>query len=95
MIGKAISEHLVNIETVLWQWEADKGLKPYYTDEGFRAACKIFMSALMDMMWDKQDYDKTELNDRVKMAESAGNELRKLVFTYTGIDTHKLYEKAD
>lgn len=92
MIGEILSPHLINIEIALWTWEANEKGKPDFSDEGFRAACKIFMAALMDKMWEIQDYDGTELNDRGKMAESAGNALRKLIHTYTGIDTHKLYE---
>ena len=31
-------------------------------------------------------------NDRMKMAESCGLALRKLIHTYTGLDTHKIDE---
>ena len=44
----------------------------------------------MDKMYDNQDYDKMNIEDRIKMAESCGFELRKLIHTYTGLDTHKI-----
>jgi len=48
----------------------------------------IFQTALMDKIWDNQDFDKMEMEDRLKMVESSGLDLRKLIHTYTGLDTH-------
>lgn len=93
MIGKKISPILVEIEETLWEFEAYNGTKPEYTLDGFRASIKIFMSALMDKMWELQGNEKLSLEDRSAMAEKVGNEVRKLVKVYTDIDTHKLYEK--
>jgi len=91
MIGEKISPILVEIEETLWEYEAYSGLKPCYTPEGFRAAIKIFMSALMDCMWDLQEKESIPIEDRGKMATKAGNEVRKIVKTYTNIDTRKMY----
>ena len=52
----------------------------------------IFQTALMDKMFDNQDYDEMDIDDRMKMTESCGLELRKLIHTYTGLDTHKIEE---
>jgi len=52
----------------------------------------IFQTALMDKMWDYQDYDKMQLEDRENMAIQCGLDLRKLIHTYTGLDTHKIEE---
>ena len=93
MIGKKISPILVEIEETLWEFEAYNGTKPEFTLDGFRASIKIFMSALMDKMWELQGNEKLSLEDRSAMAEKLGNEVRKLVKVYTDIDTHKLYEK--
>ena len=67
--------------------------KPNYSDDAMINACFIFLSVLMDKIYDNQNYDKMNLEDRLKMAESAGKDLRKLIHTYTGLDTHKLVEK--
>lgn len=64
--------------------------KPNYTNREFLNALIIFQTALMDKLWDNQDYDKMNMDDRLKMAESCGLDLRKLIHTYTGLDTHKL-----
>lgn len=63
--------------------------KPNYTNREFMNAVIIFQTALMDKMYDNQDYDNMNVEDRMKMAESCGLELRKLIHTYTGLDTHK------
>lgn len=94
MIGKKLSPILVEIEDTLWEFECYSGRKPEYTEEAFRASIKIFMSALMDKMWEVQNFDEMSMEDRGNMATKAGESVRELVKTYTGLDTHKLYEKA-
>ena len=64
--------------------------KPNYSNRDFINATIIFQTALMDKMYDNQDYDKMNIEDRIKMAESCGLELRKFIHTYTGLDTHKI-----
>ena len=64
--------------------------KPNYTNRQFMNAVIIFQTALMDKMYDNQDYDDMDIENRLKMAESCGLDLRKLIHTYTGLDTHKI-----
>ena len=64
--------------------------KPNYTNREFMNALIIFQTALMDKMYDNQNYDKMNIDDRLKMAKKCGLDLRKLIHTYTGLDTHKL-----
>jgi len=66
--------------------------KPNYSKRDFMNATIIFQTALMDKMYDNQDYDGMSIEDRMKMAESCGLALRKLIHTYTGLDTHKIEE---
>jgi hypothetical protein len=63
--------------------------KPNYSNRDFMNAVIIFQTALMDKMFDNQQFDDMSLFDRMKMTESCGLELRKLIHTYTGLDTHK------
>jgi hypothetical protein len=46
----------------------------------------------MDKMYDNQDYDKMSLEDRMNMTFKCGEDLRKLIFTYTNLDTHLVEE---
>jgi hypothetical protein len=66
--------------------------KPNYSNRDFMNAIIIFQTALMDKMFDNQNYDGMGLDDRMKMTKSCGMELRKLIHTYTGLDTHKIEE---
>jgi hypothetical protein len=66
--------------------------KPNYSNRDFMNAVIIFQTALMDKMFDNMDFDKMDLEERYKMAQSSGEELRKLIHTYTGLDTHKIEE---
>jgi hypothetical protein len=92
MVGKEMSPILIDLETALWNFEENDGGKPEYTDEGFRASIKIFMSALMDKMYDLQKKENIDQADREAMATQVGLDLRDLIKTYTNIDTHKLYD---
>lgn len=95
MIGKEASEILTDLEEIIWQHEVYDGRKPEYTKEGFRAAIKIFMSAVMDKTFDLQEHENMGLEDKVNMVTKLGEDLRKLIKTYTNIDTHELYKQPN
>lgn len=91
MIGKILSPTLIEIETALIEFELSSNTKPEYSNEGFRAAIKIFMSAFMDKMFDLQKNEDLDMEDRINMADTAGKELRNFIKVYTDIDTYELY----
>ncbi|MDA3781160.1 MAG: hypothetical protein PF487_13185 [Bacteroidales bacterium] len=90
-IGKKLSPVLDEIEQSLWEYEVEFGNKPDYTLNGFRAGIKIFMSVMMDKVWELQQNEKITMDDRIKMVEQLGKDVRKLIKIYTDIDTHELY----
>ena len=92
MIGQKISPILEEIEETLWEFEGNSGMKPEYTTEGFRAGIKIFMSVVMDKMWELQQDETIDMEDRINMVEKCGNEVRELVKRYTNIDPPDLYK---
>jgi len=89
MVGEKLSEIFTEIEATLYEFH---GTKPNFTNEGFRGACKIFVDAVMDKMWDKQEKENKSLDDRLKEAEILGNKIRAIVLEHTGIDTHEFYK---
>jgi len=92
-LGQKISPILLEIEGTLWEREAEMPHIPHeFTEEGFRAATKIFMACIMDKMWVLQEKENMCMNSRLKMVEYAGKELRKFVHEMTDIDTVKLYK---
>lgn len=92
MIGEKLSSVLSEIESALIEFEANVARPPEYTNEGFRAAVRIFLSAMLDKMWKLQEDEGIDINTRADMAEKLGNELRNIVRIYTNIDTHNLYK---
>ena len=68
----------------------DNENKPNYSNRDFMNAVIIFQTALMDKMYDKQN--GMSLDERMEMAERCGLDLKKLIHTYTGLDTHKFEE---
>jgi len=92
MIGEDISLILEKIEVLLWSHEIYEKTRPEYPIEGFRAATKIFMSVILDKMWELQEKENMTMENRKKMAEKAGDDLKNLIKVYTNIDTFTFYE---
>jgi hypothetical protein len=68
-------------------------IKPNYSDNAMLDVTLIFQSVFMDKLFENQNFDKMSMEDRLKMAQRAGEDLRSLIHTYTGLDTHKLVNK--
>lgn len=64
--------------------------KPNYTNRDFMNCLIIFQNALMDKMYDNQEYDKMSIENRINMTTKCGLDLRKLIHTYTGLDTNNI-----
>ena len=92
MIGKKLSPILSEIESTLMEFEINVAKPPEYTDEGFRASVRIFLSAMLDKMWKLQEDEGIDINTRADMAEKLGSEIRNIVRVYTNIETHDLYK---
>ena len=92
MIGKRLSPILTEIEMTILEHEVHRATKPEYTIDAFRAATKIFMSCMLDKIWELQNKDKMEQSDRENMATKCGEDVRHLIKVYTGIDSWELYK---
>jgi hypothetical protein len=92
MIGKKLSPVLSEIESTLMEFEINVAKPPEYTDEGFRASIRIFLSAMLDKMWKLQEDEGIDIDTRADMAEKLGSEIRNIVRVYTNIETHDLYK---
>jgi len=66
--------------------------KPNYSNRDFMNCLIIFQNALMDKLYNNMNFDNMPLEERLKMAESCGKDLRKFIYTYTNLDTHKIEE---
>jgi len=78
------------IATSILNQNAEGATKPNYSNRDFMNMLIIFQTALLDKMYTNQDYDKMNLEQRLEMANQCGMDLRKLIHTYTGLDTHKI-----
>lgn len=85
-------KHSDKLELIANDFLLQNGEKPNFTNREFMNAIIIFQTALMDKLFDNQNYDKMDIENRMKMAESCGNDLRKLIHTYTNLDTHNINE---
>jgi hypothetical protein len=65
-------------------------IKPNFSNDALLDATLIFQTVLFDKVHDLQVDENMKLKYGLEMAESLGNELRKLIKIYTGLDTHDL-----
>jgi len=70
-------------------------IKPNFSNDALLDALLIFQTVFMDKLYDCQDYDGMSQEHRENMAMVAGNELRKLIHIFTGLDTHELVKNYD
>ncbi len=86
---------LIEIESGLWEHDArveENIAKPYsYDDDTFRACLKIFMSATLWKLWEKPG----TLKEKMEKAEELGSAIRGVIYKFTKIDTHKLYQTTN
>ena len=95
MIGEKLSPVLEEIENALWEFEFDyPHIKPEYTTEGFRAACKIFMSAFPDQLYENMQVQGLSQGEANIQALILGVSIRQLILENTGIDTVDLYSET-
>lgn len=94
MIGQKLTPILEEIEFTIIDFDSQVNLKPQYGPNAIRSASKILLSVLMDKMWELHEAEKMPQEYRIKMAEACGGELRKLLKTYTGIDSFEFYSET-
>lgn len=64
--------------------------KQNFSNDAFLDVSLIFQTVLMNKLYENQNYDNMPFVDRCNMAESCGTELKKLIHTFTGLDTFEL-----
>lgn len=94
-IGELLSPVLVEIEETLWEHDVTLATKPEYTLAGFRAAAKIFTSAMLDYTFSRDAAMGMNIQQIAADAENLGKDLRDLILKYTGIDSVKLYNNDE
>lgn len=65
-------------------------IKPNYSDNALLNATLIFQSVFIDKVYDCMQRDGISQEDQLNMVHSAGLSLKKLIHTYTGLDTVEL-----
>ncbi len=92
MIGKKLSPILVEIENTIIDFDYYNRGKPEYPNDAFRATIKIFMSVMMDKIYNLQTNENFDFEDRCNMVTKFGEELKHLIKVYTNVDTVELFK---
>lgn len=87
-----IEEVLLAIEDIILEEAVTRKGVPSYNEIGLRAATMIFSSHMLALMWHLQEGEEMEQQHREEMGTAFGDDLRKLIKTYTGLDTHDFYK---
>lgn len=90
-IGEKFKPLLAIMENALWEYECANSSVPGFDDDSFRSIIKLFAAALLERVWQLQERESLCDEDRINMALAAASELKKLIKTYTDIDTEGLY----
>ena len=92
MIGEKLSPILEEIDNAMLDFKvACPNTNPKFTTEGFRSAISIFMFAMTDKLYENLEIKNATQNEAEFEAMQLGQELRKMVLRYTGIDTYDLF----
>ena len=83
---------LLELESAFWEREAGRENPSGFTQEALRASSKIFMSILMELMWQDQEKRMLSMDERVEQVEKCGKDIRSLIDKYTGIDSTHMYD---
>ena len=89
------SEHLALLANSFLEQAINAKLgenKPNYTNRDFFNVLIIFQNALMDKMFDNQNYLDMDLIDREQMAINCGYDLRDFILKYTGLNPSNIDE---
>ena len=78
------------IEAIAMDLLSQIGEKPNYSNTDLVNTVIIFQTALVDKLFDNQNYINMSLDDRCIMTENCGAELREFILKYTGLDTFKI-----
>ena len=90
MLIKKLEPILAELEMCILEFNVT-GKKPNWSNESFMAQITLFMSGLVDKMYDKEIKNNTDFEQRCKTETKMGNELRDFIMQYTDLDTHKIY----
>jgi len=90
---KKMADILESIEDTMLERAVQAQFVDVFPKSALRSSLMIFNTVLMSEMWTVMQEDDMPLDDRIKMVEKAGADMKKLVHTYTNIDTFKLYDK--
>jgi len=90
-LEKEVTRVLTELEELLLGYKSLGIETKDYPIDALRAICFIFSDVLADRITKLQIEEGIDMVDTKNMASEAGRELRKLIKTYTNIDTHTLY----
>ena len=82
--------HNKEIEAIAMDLLSQIGEKPNYSNNDLMNTVIIFQTALIDKLFDNQNYLNMSLDDRCIMTKNCGTELREFILKYTGLDTFKI-----
>ena len=90
-LEKEVTRVLTELEELLLGYKSLGIETKDYPIDALRAICFIFSDVLADRITKLQIEEGIDMTDTKNMASEAGREFRKLIKTYTNIDTHTLY----
>lgn len=88
-----MKKHSELLEKIAFSYLLQSDEKPSFNEKDVLNILIIFNTMLTDKVHDICEQDGMNEAQSLDFATSAGNELKKVMFTYTGIDTFQLFDK--
>jgi len=90
--GKKLTPVLESISDGIWEFESYELGQPNYDDVALEYASKIFISVMMDKIWNLQQEEDMPMEERMKMVIKCGEDIKKIIKTYTDMDSHDFFK---
>lgn len=87
--GEIMGPMLLDLENAIHAYDAEVKTKPNYPSDALRSAAVIFISVLMDKMYDLMEAEEMPHEDRLNMAFKCGTEIHNIIKVYANIDLHE------
>lgn len=92
--NKAINDCINEVFDMLMDYNCSISGPFGFTDKAFLSMIYIITTALNERMWELMQSEEMPQEDREKMADALGHEIRNLIKKFTGIDTVELTQEV-
>jgi hypothetical protein len=93
--GEKLAPILEDLQRAINSFDVIVKDKPCYPNSAVYSSAAIFISVIMDKMYDLMEREDMPITDKLKMAEQCGKDIHRIIKVYTDIDVHEPQQFID